>query len=127
MGRLLAVAMLVLTGAMFAYPQVQTLWQVYLYAFGLAAAGGMITVLFFAVWGQAYGPAHLGKIQGAAQMLTVFASALGPLLLALCKEQTGNYILFFYVAGGATALLTLAAWWTRLPSPVHGHAEQAPQ
>jgi MFS family permease len=115
-GRLLGVSMLVLSGAMAAFPYVQTLWQVYAYAFSLAAAGGMITVLFFAIWGPAYGPKHLGKIQSAAQMMTVFASAGGPLLMALCKEMTGDYLLFFYLGGSITALLTLAAWWTRLPS-----------
>jgi len=40
------------------------------------AVGGVITVVFFAVWNALYGRKHLGKIQGAAQMLTVFASAL---------------------------------------------------
>ena len=33
-------------------------------------------------WGQAYGRAQLGRIQGAAQILTVLASAVGPLMLA---------------------------------------------
>jgi MFS family permease len=116
LGRLLAVAMLIFTGALLAYSQVQTLWQVYAYAVALAVAGGMITLLFFAVWGQAFGPAHLSKIQGIAQMMTVFASGVGPELAARCKEETGDYILFFHIAAGVTALLTIAAWWTRLPS-----------
>ena len=46
----------------------------------------MITVIFFAVWRRAFGAAHLGRIQGAAQMLTVLASAIGPLIFAKCRE-----------------------------------------
>ena len=61
--RLLAAAMLLLAAALFVFPLVQTLWQVYLYAAVLGTAGGMITVLFFAVWRKAFGPAHLGKIR----------------------------------------------------------------
>jgi MFS family permease len=117
MGRLLAVSMLLLAAALLAFPFVETLWQVYLYAAVMGIAGGMVTVLFFAVWGQAFGPAHLGKIQGAAQMLTVLASAAGPLLLALSKEQTGSYVPLFRMAAAAAIALALAAWGTRLPRP----------
>ena len=34
--------------------------------------------------------AHLGEIQGAAQVLTVLASALGPVLLALGERSRGS-------------------------------------
>jgi MFS family permease len=115
MGRLLGVAMLVLTAALLVFPLVQTLAQVYLYGAILAAAGGMVTVLFFGVWGQAYGPAHLGKIQGTAQMLTVLASALGPRLLASCQRWTGSYVPIFYGGAAVAAALALAAWLVPLP------------
>src|SRR5262249_32182047 len=59
MGRLLAVAMVVLAGALVAFPFVHTLTEVYAYAAAMGVAGGMVTVLFFAVWGQTFGPAHL--------------------------------------------------------------------
>jgi MFS family permease len=114
-GRLLAVAMLLFAGALAAYPLVGTLVEVYAYAAALAVAGGMVTVIFFGVWGQVYGPAHLGKIQGAAQMLTVLASAAGPLALAACHERTGSYVLLFEIAGAAAALMAVAGWLVRLP------------
>ena len=75
----------------------------------------MVTVIFFGVWGQAYGPAHLGKIQGAAQMLTVLASAAGPLALAACREQTGSYVLLFQVAAAAAAVMAVGAWLAPMP------------
>jgi MFS family permease len=116
-GRLLAGAMVLLGAAMVAFPFVTALWHVYLYAAVMGIAGGMVTVLFFAVWGQAFGPAHLGKIQGAAQMTTVLASAVGPLLLALSKEQTDSYVPMFQIAAGVAALFAVAAWLTPLPRP----------
>jgi len=47
----------------------------------MGLSGGIITVAFFAIWGDSFGKRHLGRIQGAAQTLTVLAAALGPLLL----------------------------------------------
>ena len=57
----------------------------------MGVAGGMLTVIFFTVWRQAFGPAHLGQIQGAAQLLTVLASAVGPLVLAAGHRAYGSY------------------------------------
>jgi hypothetical protein len=95
MGRLLGVAMLVLAGAMLGLPHLTTLTHVYLYAVAMAFAGGTVTVIFFGFWAHAYGGAHVGQIQGAAQMLTVLASAVGPLLLAGSKERYDSYALLF--------------------------------
>ena len=47
---------------------------------GLGA--GLVMVLFFSVWPRVHGRRHLGKIQGIAQAMTVFASAIRPLLRA---------------------------------------------
>jgi len=115
LGRILAIAMLILAGSLCFFPLVETLTEVYLYAAAMGIAGGMITVLFFAVWAKAYGKTHLGQIQGAAQMLTVLTSALGPLCLALCKERTGSYIPFLLTAAGISGLLAVAALVVPMP------------
>jgi len=73
-------------------------------------------VVFFSVWGQVYGRSHLGKIQGAAQMMTVFASAVGPLLLAGTLARTGSYDGIFYSLAVVVAALGIASWWVQLPS-----------
>jgi MFS family permease len=117
LGRLLGLALLVLAAALVAFPMVETLLQVYLYAAAMGIAGGMITVLFFAIWRHAYGPAHLGKIQGAAQLLTVIASAFGPLLLAQGKSQSGSYTPMFQFLAAVSAVLALVALWTPVPQP----------
>jgi MFS family permease len=115
MGRLLAVGMALLALAFLAFPGIRTVPQVLAYGVVLGAAGGLIVVVFFAVYGHAFGRTHLGQIQGAAQVLSVFASALGPLLMALCKEWTGSYDLMFQGAAPAVALLGLCAWGVALP------------
>lgn len=91
LGRLLAAALLIQGAALAAFPYVETLTQVYAYAVAMGVAGGILTVVFFTVWSQAYGPAHLGKIQGVAQLLTVLASAAGPLALAAGQRHYGSY------------------------------------
>jgi MFS family permease len=114
-GRLTALAMAVLTAALLAFPFVGTLTEVYLYAAAMGVAGGMVTVLFFGIWRRAFGTTHLGKIQGAAQMLTVFASALGPELLARCQRWTGSYVPLYQYFALASGLLAVCAWWVPLP------------
>jgi MFS family permease len=114
-GRLLAGGMFLLAAALVCFPLVQSLWQVYLYAVALGIAGGMVTVIFFGVWVRAFGIAHLGKIQGAAQLLTVVASAVGPLLLASTQAKLGSYVPMFHCLAGAAALFAVAAWIVPLP------------
>ena len=83
----------------------------------LGTSGGMVTVLFFAVWGHAFGQAHLGRIQGAAQMLTVLASAIGPLIFAKGFELTGSYTPALWVLAPCVLAVGAAALRLRLPEP----------
>src|SRR5262245_23487760 len=82
LGILLTAALLIQAAALACFPFVSSLAEVYAYAAAMGVAGGVLTVVFFTVWRQAFGPAHLGQVQGAAQLLTVLASAAGPLVLA---------------------------------------------
>jgi len=120
--RLLAAAMLLLTAGLWGLPRVVTPAQVNVYAVVMGLAGGFVMVVFFSFWGRAYGRAHLGRIQGAAQILTVLASAVGPLLLAQCVAWTGSYATAFHVLAGVVALLGLLA----LVVPVPAGAEPRP-
>ncbi|HKB39063.1 MAG TPA: hypothetical protein VKD72_21670, partial [Gemmataceae bacterium] len=54
--------------------------------------------------------------QAAVQVMSVFASALGPLLLAFCKEATGSSHPLFFAAAPAALGLAACAWWVRVPS-----------
>ncbi len=113
--RLMGVGMAVLGGALLALPMVRTYTHVMLYGVTMGVAGGIVTVVFFSVWGQVFGRAHLGRIQGCAQMMTVFASAVGPLLLAETFRQTGSYDLLFYNLAAVVFVLGISCWWVGVP------------
>jgi type IV secretory pathway protease TraF len=72
-------------------------------------------VVFFGFWARAYGRPHLGRIQGAAQAMTVVASAVGPLWVAWCVDVTGSYAVGFYVL--AATVLVVAGAATVVPLP----------
>ncbi len=115
MNRLLALAMGLLAGSLLALPHVKTQAHVAAYALVMGLAGGFVIVIFFSFWSRAYGRAHLGKIQGAAQALTVVASAVGPLLLAECVTRTGSYAAMFYLLTLIVVVFGLSAWFVTLP------------
>ncbi len=115
--RLMALAMVLLAAALTALPSLRTVIQVDAFAVVMGLAGGFVIVIFFGFWAETFGRAHLGRVVGTAQMLTVLASALGPLLLAQCHAVTGSYASVFYTLAGVVALLALAAWTVKLPAP----------
>lgn len=115
MHRLLSVAMVLLAGSLVALPHVSTQVHVAIYAAVMGLAGGFVIVIFFSFWSAAYGRKHLGKIQGAAQALTVIASALGPLVLAETVSRTGSYASTFYLLAVVVTMLALLAWFVRVP------------
>ena len=114
--RVMAIGMAVLAAALVGLPAVETRAHVVLYGVAMGASGGVVTVVFFSVWGRAFGRRHLGRIQGCAQMLTVLASALGPLLLAQTLARTGSYASIFYSLAAAVAILGVGCWYVALPS-----------
>ncbi len=116
MNRLLALAMALLACSLLALPHVRTEAHVAAYAVVMGLAGGFVIVIFFSFWSLAYGRSHLGRIQGAAQALTVVASAVGPLLLAECVTRTGSYAAMFYVLALFVSALGVGAWFVTLPS-----------
>ncbi|MEO7132683.1 MAG: MFS transporter [Vicinamibacterales bacterium] len=112
---LLAISLFVLAAGLAALPHVATIVQVMLWAVAMGLGGGLVMVLFFSVWPRVYGRAHLGRIQGAAQAMTVLASAMGPLLLAWCVEWTGSYSGMFNVLAAVIGLAAFSALLTPLP------------
>jgi cyanate permease len=113
--RVMGIGMAVLAMALLALPSVTTQSHVIFYAMAMGIAGGVVTVVFFSVWGQVFGRSHLGRIQGCAQMMTVFASAVGPLILAMTLESTGSYDSIFYILAAAVLVLGAGCFWVSLP------------
>lgn len=114
---LLAVSLGVLAGGVAALPMVSTLTHVMAWATAMGLGGGLVMVLFFSVWARAFGRRDLGRIQGAAQAMTVLASAVGPLLLAWGIERSGSYSPMFRLLAGIIACVAVAGLLISLPSP----------
>ena len=113
---ILVTALLVLAAGLAALAHVTSVAHVMAQAVAMGVAGGFIMVVFFSFWGRAYGRAHLGRIQGAAQAMTVVASAVGPLFLAMWSEATGSYAVAFYVLATAVAALAVVAAVVPVPA-----------
>ena len=113
---LLAISLFVLAIGLGVLPHVTTIVHVMLWAVAMGLGGGLVMVLFFSVWPRVYGRKHLGRIQGAAQAMTVVASAVGPLLLAWCIELTGSYTGMFTILAAIIGVTAFAALITPLPN-----------
>lgn len=113
--RLLATCLLLTAMSLATLPLATRPWHVYAYALTLGIASGAVALLFFATWRKLYGVKELGRIQGVAQMLTVFASASGPLLFSYTKKLTLSYDLIFQIMGMVAMTMAVIAWFTPLP------------
>ncbi len=118
LSRLLAVCLLTTSIALIGLPWATRVWHAYVYGVGLGIASGAVALLFFATWGKLYGQKELGRIQGVAQMLTVFASASGPLIFSYSKQMTTSYTWIFQLLAGLVLVMAVIAWFTPLPQPL---------
>ena len=132
LGRLLALSQFILAAGLLALPHVTSIVHVMAWATAMGIGGGLVMVLFFSVWGRVFGRRDLGRIQGAAQALTVIASAIGPLLLAWCLEATGSYTAIFNILATVITGVAVAALLVSLPtapaaalSPLHPQGDTA--
>jgi MFS family permease len=116
MGKLLAGGVAVLAVSLALFPFVRSVGSAAIYAVLLGVSGGIITVVYFAVYGHTYGRGHLGSIQAAVQVLSVLASATGPVVLAACREYARSTDPFFHVFAGCAAGVAVLAWIVRPPA-----------
>ena len=116
LGRLLSGGLLVLAISLALFPRITSTRQLQLYAVAIGLTGGIVTVVFFAAWRHLFGSAHLGLIQGAAQLITVLASSVGPLLMAASHERAGSYTPMFHALAAVVGVLSLAAAIVPLPA-----------
>jgi MFS family permease len=113
--RLMALAMVLLAAALSGLPWLRTVAQVDVFASVMGIAGGFVIVIFFSFWAEAFGRELLGRIVGTAQMMTVLASAIGPMLLAKCHALTNSYAAVFYALAGVVSVLAIGAWCVKVP------------
>jgi MFS family permease len=115
LNRLLGVCLLITALSLFGLPFATQPWHAYLYGVVWGIASGAVSLVWFASWGKLFGARALGRIQGVAQMLTVFASAAGPFVFSYSKRATESYSLIFEVLAAVVFLMGVAAWFTPLP------------
>ena len=118
LNRLLAACLLMTAFSLVGLPLATQPWHAYAYGLGIGIASGAVALLFFATWGKLYGQKELGRIQGVAQMLTVFASASGPLLFSYSKQVTSTYTWIFQLLACLVLLMAVTALFTPLPQPL---------
>jgi MFS family permease len=116
--RVLAISMAIMMATLLALPLVRTAEHAYMYAFAMALAGGVISLVFFSIWGQAFGRREVGRIQSIAQMLTVLASAVGPFLFGQCRDLAGSYVPVFTAMAPVALVLCVACWFVGLPKKI---------
>jgi len=121
--RVMGLSMSLLAGALFWMPHVTDFRDLCGYAVGMSLGGGMMTVVFFTAFGKVFGRLQLGQIQGIAQMLTVFASALGQKLVPHCNRLFDSYMPFFNAS--ACVVVALGVWTLVLRMPQAGAASEA--
>ena len=113
--RLMGAALFVYAAALAMLPAVATLPALWIFAGLIGSAGGFIAVIFYAIWKQAFGPGQLGRIQGAAQFLTVITSAVGPLIFAECHAFVGSYTPLLLTIAVIVLLMGMTAWRVVMP------------
>lgn len=117
LGKLLAAGVAILALSLAVFPLIGSLAAAIVYAVLLGVSGGVITVIYFAVYGHTYGRLHLGSIQAVVQVLSVFASAIGPVILAAVREwNNGSTNPFFFAFAAVTVFLAIAAWFVPVPN-----------
>ena len=94
-----------------------------LQAVAMGIGGGFVMVVFFSFWGRAYGPRHLGRIQGGGAgddraRLRDRSAAAGSFV-----DATGSYVAAFYSLAVAVALLGLAAAVVPMPAGVESSGQ----
>jgi len=124
LGWLLGVGLAVLAGALAAFRGIDSANQLHLYAAATGISSGIVMVVYFSVWGQVFGRAHVARIQGAAQVISVIASAIGPELLAREQQASGSYLPAFTTMAVSVGVLAAFAFVVRLP-PVPALIEES--
>jgi len=112
---LLTACLLTTSASLYGWPYATQPWHAYAYAVAAGISSGAVTLLFFAAWRTMFGPRELGRIQSVAQMMTVFASAAGPLVFALGNRADNSYAPVFHKLAAAVFVLALIACVTPMP------------
>ncbi len=94
-----------------------TWWGFWLMVVGLGSGGGLWGMLSNLAFVRHFGRRHLGEITGLNTSITVFASAVGPLLFSLGLDLFGAYHFAYAVCAVLVGALLAAAILIKQPDP----------
>jgi len=112
---LLCGAMLALTSALVLVMTMPAIWMAGVYAVLLGLHGCIMRSTAMVVWINYYGRAHQGAVRGVAFAVMIFASALGPSLLAVSVDSYGSYLPGLCVCLLLPISAAIAVWTARPP------------
>lgn len=94
-----------------------------LYAIALGATGGSVRTMSGALLPAWFGTAHLGAIQGVVSFVSVVASAVGPLAMAISVSSFGSYS--EAIVWSSAISLAVLVFTLTVPSPVRSRVSAA--
>ena len=112
---LLVFSMATLMGTLALGVLINSLYMAVVYVVMMGVSSGSYIIVHNTIWAHYYGRHGLGRIQGPAMTLSVCASAVGPLPLAMFQEFTGTYTIGM-LAMMALPVLSLAVLFLTRPN-----------
>ena len=98
---------------------INSLYLAVVYVVMMGVSSGSYIIVHSTIWAYYYGRHGLGRVQGPAMTLSVCASAVGPLPLAMFQELTGTYTAGM-MAMMALPMLSLAVLFFTRPGAMAG-------
>lgn len=118
LGWLLAVAMACLGAGVFVVGNAPTIAIAHVAAALIGAGQGLMAVTGNTLWPRYFGRRHLGAIRSSVWTATVAACSVGPFVMGVTRDVTGNYgpSVWLMVSLAGVAAFAAAAWVTA-PAP----------
>jgi MFS family permease len=115
MGKMAALSTLLSAACYAATPFLETANQAYAWSLLKSLALSVHTIIYYSIWSYAFGRKDLPQIQGAAHVLTITASGLGPLVFGWCRDRFGTYDPCMFVLAGISFLVGAAMLFVTVP------------
>ncbi|MEA3407591.1 MAG: MFS transporter [Chloroflexota bacterium] len=113
---LLCVALLLQATSLVMAPRLQGRTMASIYGVVMGMTTGLQFTVSTVIWATYYGRRHLGSIRGAASLVTIGGSALGPMPMGVARDLLGSYDLALTVAAALPLALALLALTVRRPT-----------
>jgi cyanate permease len=115
MGKMAALSVILYGLTYFWTPVLQGANQAYVWSIVKSLAFSVHYVIYFAIWSYAFGRRDVVQIQGAAHVVTITASGLGPVIFGVCRDQFGSYDPCMYVTAVTSVILGVVMWFVPVP------------